>query len=85
MSFEKKGTPNKIQKITANDKIFEETRKKIAEDNNLVRCKNCSKLLSKKSEDNSTVDLQHKHLSMIIKDAGFIKIQCPACNQINEI
>lgn len=83
MSFEKKGTPSRIEKVASTDVQFEDLRKKIAEENNLVRCENCSKLLSKKGEDGS-VDLQHKHLALVVK-ATEMKIKCPACDFVNKV
>ena len=64
MSFQKFGDTNKIKKVAQTDKTFEDLRKKIAEENNLIRCSNCNHLLSKKSSDGA-IDLQHKHLQLI--------------------
>lgn len=82
MSFNKIGTPAKIEKVASTDSAFEDLRKKIAEENNLIRCTNCNKLLSKKGSD-SVLDVQHKHLQLIIESAARIKIKCPACEQVN--
>lgn len=82
MSFNKTGTPAKIEKVASTDTDFEDLRKKIAEENNLIRCSNCNKLLSKKGND-STLDVQHKHLQLIIESAAKVKIKCPACEQVN--
>ena len=84
MSLNKTGTPQKIEKVAGSDENFEEMRKKIAEENNLIRCSNCNKLLSKKGQDN-TLDVQHKHLQMVIEAAAKVKIKCPACNQVNDV
>lgn len=84
MSFNKVGTPNKIQKVAASDIEFEDMRKKIADENNLIRCTNCNKLLSKRGSDKS-LDVQHKHLQLLIESAAKVKIKCPACEMINVI
>jgi len=84
MSINKTGTPQKIEKVANSDQNFEDMRKKIAEENNLVRCSNCNKLLSKKGQDN-TLDVQHKHLQIVIEAAGKVKIKCPTCEQVNVV
>ena len=80
--LKKIGIPIKIDKVASTDSEFENLRKKIAEENNLVRCSNCNKLLSKKGPDD-TFEIQHKHLVVSVKKPIEIVIKCPACDQVN--
>ena len=83
MSFRKIGTPGSIRKITKSESEFDLLRLKIAEENNLIRCKSCNKLISKKGLD-GIIDIQHKHLELTVK-ATEMKIRCPACETVNDI
>ena len=85
MAFKKVGSPGIISKVTTTDPEFNTLRQKIAQENNLIRCSSCDKLISKKGSDGTSIDIQHKHLSMTIINAEKIKIQCPACGQVNNI
>ncbi len=83
MSFQKIGAPGLINKITKSESEFDLIRLKIAEENNLIRCKSCNKLISKRGSD-GTVDIQHKHLELTAKIIE-MNIKCPACQAINNI
>lgn len=82
--FKKIGTPSSIAKIATTDVEFNTLRSKIAEENNLIRCQSCDKLISKKGSD-GTIEIQHKHLVAEISKAAKICIQCPVCGNVNNI
>ena len=81
MSFFKKGTPVKIDEVAKTEEDFESLRKRVADQNNLIRCSECSHLLAKKSDD-GVVDIQHKKVVALVKEAKQVEIQCPICRSI---
>ena len=83
MGFFKKSTPSKINEVVKTEEDFENLRKRVAEQNNLVRCSECSHLLAKRSDD-GMIDIQHKKVVALVKEAKFVEIQCPICGHITQ-
>lgn len=81
MAINKRGTSHKIQEVVTGDSSFEKLKKKIAEDNNLKRCK-CGQLLAKFDTENKTINIQKKQLD-VIADVQNAMIKCPNCFAIN--
>jgi len=85
MAFIKHGSPEAIKDVVSGEEEFEKLRKKIAAENNLIRCSRCAHLLAKSDKDGN-IDLQHRKLILTIKSSNLQGVvKCPYCNQLNVI
>jgi len=83
MALEKKGSPTKGVKIVS-EQDFNLMYKMVEDDNNLIRCPKCGRLVSKLSSDKEN-SIQHKGLKAIIKNAEKIYIKCVDCGTTIEL
>lgn len=84
MTLNKKGTPEKIDQVVTGDQEFDQLKSKIAEANNLKRCKSCGQLIAKFDVDNKIINIQRKNLDMIAETSNTL-IKCPNCSTINSL
>jgi len=82
--IEKKGTNEKILQLAKTSAEFEQIRKDISKENELVRCSSCQHLMAKKSSQ-GYVDIQHRKEAMLIEGAKSVSIRCPVCGNIVNI
>lgn len=82
MSLQKYGTVQKIKTVASNEKEFEALRDEIVNNNNLIRCNRCGKLLAK--SHNGMISVKRKDVDFIAKVAD-VKIKCPVCQTANEV
>lgn len=81
MAIEKKGSIEKIAVKTVAKSEFESLYKMIDDENKLVKCSACNRLLSKVAQEGKT--LQYKGSQAIIKE-GKVMMRCPTCGKIVE-
>jgi hypothetical protein len=84
MSIKKIGTPNKILEIVKNKEEFDKLWQNICKSGDLIRCKICNHLVSKKDMESGYITLKHKNLSAIIKSDS-VQFTCPFCSNIIKI
>ena len=82
MAIEKIGDKQMISVVMVGKQEFEEDYKKIAAENNLIRCSSCDRLISKTSDKGCTI--QHRGSACILK-SGQLAIKCSLCGNILEI
>ena len=82
MAIQKKGAVEKIAVKSVNKSEFESMYKMIDDENKLVKCPACGRLLSKVAEEGKTI--QYKGSRAIVKE-GVVMIQCTTCGHIVEI
>lgn len=81
MAIQKKGAVEKIAVKAVNKSEFDSMYKMIGDENKLVKCPACGRLLSKVAEEGKT--LQYKGSQTIVKN-GSIMIKCVTCGKIVE-
>jgi DNA-directed RNA polymerase subunit RPC12/RpoP len=84
MSIRKIGTPEKIVDVAKSAEEFETLRKRVANENNLIRCPQCQHLNAKQTAD-GVIDIQHKRAIFLIEKPEKMTIKCPACGFLSEI
>lgn len=81
MAIEKKGAVEKIAVKAVNKSEFDSLYKMIGDENKLVKCPACGRLLSKVAAEGKTI--QYKGSRAIVKE-GQVLIQCTTCGKIVE-
>lgn len=81
MAIEKKGSVEKIAVKAVNKSEFDSLYKMIGDENKLVKCPACGRLLSKVAAEGKTI--QYKGSKAIVKE-GQVLIQCTTCGKIVE-
>jgi uncharacterized protein with PIN domain len=81
MAIEKKGAVEKIAVKAVNKSEFESMFKMIDDENKLVKCPACNRLLSKVAAEGKTI--QYKGSQAIVKE-GKIMMRCTTCGKVVE-
>jgi len=81
MAIEKKGSVEKIAVKAVNKSEFDSLYKMIGDENKLVKCPACGRLLSKVAAEGKTI--QYKGSQAIIKE-GQVIMKCVTCGKIIE-
>ena len=81
MAIEKKVAVEKIAVKAVNKSEFESMYKMISDENRIVTCPACNRVLSKVAAEGKTI--QYKGSQAIVKD-GKIMIKCTTCGKIVE-
>lgn len=81
MAIEKKGAVEKIAVKAVNKSEFESMFKMIDDENKLVKCPACNRLLSKVAAEGKTI--QYKGSQAIVKE-GKIMMRCTTCGKCVE-
>lgn len=77
--IKKIGSPEKIGIKIIGNKEFENQYKDIINENNLIRCPKCNRLISKTSSKGKKT-LQHKGMKAVID--GNLSVKCTLCGNI---
>ena len=78
--IKKIGSPVKIGEIAVNEEDFKKMWATIEKKNDLIRCPNCLKVISKRYNDLYT--LKKGDLSAIVSEAV---LTCPSCKHITSV
>lgn len=81
MAIEKKGAVEKIAVKAVSKSEFESMFKMIDDENKLVKCPACNRLLSKVAAEGKTI--QYKGSQAIVKE-GKIMMRCTTCGKVVE-
>lgn len=81
MAIEKKGCVEKIAIKAVSKQDFDSMYKMIGDENKLVKCPACNRLLSKVASEGKTI--QYKGSQAIVKE-GKIMIKCTTCGKVIE-